>query len=257
MPPLVAHEDVGVVSFTGSTAVGKSIARTCAERLAKVSLELGGKNPLIVCEDADLEKATQWVLLSAFSNAGQRCASAGRVIVFEDVYDPFKDMLVEKIRALKIGPENNDDFGPVVNLNQLENMVSAVKRAVREGAVILTGGERLSDPDHKSGYYMAPTLIENMDLKAEISITELFGPIACLYNARDFGHALDLANDSPYGLTACIHTRNIHRAVAFSEKVRAGVAFVNAGTYGSEPHMPLRGAEAVRQWNEGTRNGGP
>ncbi|MBN2570212.1 MAG: aldehyde dehydrogenase [Deltaproteobacteria bacterium] len=249
--PLVEHPDVGVISFTGSTAVGRQIASIAGKRLAKVSLELGGKNPLIVCDDADLDNAAKWVLLSAFSNAGQRCASGSRILVFNSVYDQFRDILVERTKALKVGPTNADDLGPVINEGQLNNMLDAVNRVRQKGAMILTGGHRLTDPEHHNGFYMAPTLIEGVDPHDEISTEELFGPITCLYRAKDFGDALNMANDSPYGLTACIHTRSIHRATEFTQKVQAGVAVVNAGTYGSEPHMPFGGLkQSGNGWRE-------
>ena len=251
--PLVENPDVGVISFTGSTAVGRWIAATAGERLAKVSLELGGKNPLVVCDDADLENAAKWVLLSAFSNSGQRCASASRIIVFDAIYNEFRNMIVERAKKLKVGPEDDDDFGPVINEDQLRNMVQCVEQARQRGANVLTGGRRLVDPEHRPGFYMAPTILENVKSDDEISKTELFGPIACLYRVKDFGEALALANDSPYGLTACIHTRSLHRAVQFSQKARAGVVGVNAGTYGSEPHMPFGG---VKQSGNGWREPG-
>jgi alpha-ketoglutaric semialdehyde dehydrogenase len=250
---LVAHPDVRVISFTGSTEVGKYIQRVAGERLAKVSLELGGKNPLVVCDDADLENAAKWVVLSAFSNAGQRCASTSRVIIFESIYEKFRDMLVEKTKKLKVGSTDEDDLGPVINENQLNTMIDIVARAKKDGSKILVGGKRLFDPEHKGGFFMAPTLIENTSPHSEISMSELFGPVACLYRAKDFTEALALANDSPYGLTACIHTRSIHRATMFTQKVQAGVAVVNAGTYGSEPHMPFGG---VKQSGNGWREPG-
>ena len=251
--PLVADPAVDVVSFTGSTAVGRRIASIAGGRLAKVSLELGGKNPLIVCDDADLESAAKWVLLSAFSNAGQRCASGSRIIIFDAVYDKFRAMLVERTQALKVGPGDEDDLGPVINQRQLDNMLAAVQAAQKKGAVILTGGNRLTDDSHAAGFYMEPTLIENVDPKDDISTSELFGPITCLYRVSDFKEAIQLANDSPYGLTACIHTRSFHRAIAFTRKIQAGVAVVNAGTYGSEPHMPFGG---LKQSGNGTREPG-
>ena len=251
--PLVANPDVDVISFTGSTEVGRQIAEVAGRRLAKVSLELGGKNPLIVCDDADLENAAKWVLLSAFGNAGQRCASGSRIIIFDSVYDEFRDMLVKQTIKLKVGPGDDDDFGPVINEKQLTNMLAAVERAREKGAVVLTGGHRLTDPAHADGFYMSPTIIEKVDPQDEISIKEIFGPITCLYRVKDFSEALQLANNSPYGLTACIHTRSIHRAVEFSQKVQAGVAIVNAGTYGSEPHMPFGG---LKQSGNGTREPG-
>jgi aldehyde dehydrogenase (NAD+) len=251
--PLVASPEVDVISFTGSTEVGRQIAEVAARRLAKVSLELGGKNPLVVCDDADLENAANWVLLSAFSNAGQRCASGSRIIIFDSIYEKFRTMLVERTEKLKVGPGDDDDFGPVINEVQLTNMLSAVERAREEGAIVLTGGHRLTDPEHVDGFYMAPTILENIGSQDEISTKEIFGPITCLYRVQDFAEALRLANDSPYGLTACIHTRSIHRAIEFSQKIQAGVAMVNGGTYGSEPHMPFGG---LKQSGNGTREPG-
>lgn len=242
--PLVDHPGVGVVSFTGSTRVGKMIQQRAGARLARVSLELGGKNPLVVCDDADLDNAVKWTLLSAFSNAGQRCAAASRVLVFDSVYERFRDLLVQKTAGLKVGPADTDDFGPVINERQLTNMLRFVDEAKAAGARVLSGGHRLTDPAHAGGCYVAPTLLEGVAPQAPISCTELFGPIAVLYRVKDFSEALTLANDSPYGLTACIHTRNFHRAVRFCDKVQAGVAVVNAGTFGSEPHMPFGGHKA-------------
>lgn len=250
---LVAHPDVDVVSFTGSTAVGKRIGAVTGARLTKVSLELGGKNPLVVCDDADLDNAAKWVLLSAFSNSGQRCAAASRIIVFESIYQEFRDLLVQRIQKLSVGTADDDDFGPVINEKQLSNMLRAVASARQRGAVVLAGGGRLMDSAHEKGFYMAPTLLEGVAAEDELSTTELFGPVACLYRAEDFASALSLANDSPYGLTACIHTRNFDRAIEFTQKVQAGVAIVNAGTYGSEPHMPFGG---LKQSGNGSREPG-
>jgi aldehyde dehydrogenase (NAD+) len=251
--PLVAHAGVPVISFTGSTAVGREIAAVAGRRLAKISLELGGKNPLVVCDDADLDNAATWVLLSAFSNAGQRCASGARIIVFDAVYDRVRDLLVERARTLKVGTSDNDDFGPVINEAQLTSMLSALQRARSQGARILTGGERLLDDAHRHGCFLAPTLVEGASPDDDISTQELFGPIACLYRARDFADALALAGRSAYGLTACIHTQNVHRALLFARKIAAGVAVVNAGTFGSEPHMPFGG---VKQSGNGSREPG-
>jgi alpha-ketoglutaric semialdehyde dehydrogenase len=251
--PLVSSEEVSVVSFTGSTAVGRRIAAEAGARLAKISLELGGKNPLVVCDDADLEQAVKWSLLSAFSNAGQRCASGSRLIVFDSVYESFRRMLIQATKQLKVGTNEGDDLGPVINERQLSNMLLAVDRARQRGAVVLTGGHRLTDEEHHGGFYLAPTLIENVDPLDDISTTELFGPIACLYRVRDFNEALNLANASPYGLTACIHTRSLHRGINFAQRVESGVAVVNAGTFGSEPHMPFGG---VKQSGNGSREPG-
>ena len=251
--PLVAHPDVNIISFTGSAGVGREIASVAGSRMARVSLELGGKNPLVVCDDADLDNAVKWTILSGFSNAGQRCASAARIIIFESVYDKFRKMLLTQSEKLSVGPDNEDDLGPVINEKQLKNMLECVSRAAVNGAEILTGGKRLTDAKHSGGFYMAPTIIENIKPDDEISTTELFGPIICLYRAKNFNEALFLANNSRYGLTASIHTNSFHRAINFTQKVEAGVAVVNAGTYGSEPHMPFGG---VKQSGNGWREPG-
>ncbi|HZQ05152.1 MAG TPA: aldehyde dehydrogenase family protein [Anaerolineae bacterium] len=251
--PLVAHRDVAVLSFTGSTAVGKYIAQVGGNRLAKISLELGGKNPLVVCDDADLESAAKWVLLSAFSNAGQRCSSGSRILIFDSIYDEFVEMLVERTKTLRVGPGDDDDFGPVINEEQLNSMLAAIESVRARGASILTGGHRLTDNAHRGGFYLAPTLIADIDPLDPVSQTELFGPVTCLYRVKDFEQAVTLANDSPYGLAACIHTRSVHRALAFSRRIQSGVAVINAGTYGSEPHMPFGG---VKQSGNGSREPG-
>jgi aldehyde dehydrogenase (NAD+) len=251
--PLVEHPDIDVLSFTGSTAVGRWIAETAGKRLLKVSLELGGKNPFVVCEDADLDNAVRWAALSAFSNAGQRCASGSRLIVCAGIYDHFRDALLAATARLRVGPTDDDDLGPVINQRQLDNMCKAVEEAKAAGARVLAGGARMTGPAHAAGFYMAPTVIEDSRPDDEISTRELFGPIACLYRVPDFTAALDLANRSPYGLTAAIHTRDLNRALTFARRVRAGIASINGGTYGSEPHMPFGG---VKQSGNGTREPG-
>ena len=251
--PLVEHPDVAVVSFTGSCEVGRWIAETAGKRLAKVCLELGGKNPLIVCDDADLMNAVTWTLGSAFSNAGQRCAAGSRIIVFDAVYEKFKAMLVEAASKLKVGTGDTDDYGPVINEEQMRHMLASVARAKQSGAAVLTGGERLSGGRYGDGYFVAPTIIEHVGPNDEITRSELFGPITCLYRVQDFEEAVTLANDSPFGLTASIHTQNINRAMTFIGRIQPGVAVVNGGTYGSEPHMPFGG---LRNSGNGWREAG-
>jgi aldehyde dehydrogenase (NAD+) len=251
--PLVEHPDVAVVSFTGSCEVGRWIAETAGRRLAKTCLELGGKNPLIVCDDADLTNAVTWTIGSAFSNAGQRCAAGSRLIVFDGVYDRFRAMLVEAAGRLTVGTSDTDDYGPVINQGQMTSMLAAVDRAKAAGATVLTGGHRLTGAAYGDGYFVAPTILEHVGPQDEISRSELFGPITCLYRVTSFDEALALANDSPFGLTASIHTQNINRAMTFLGRIQAGVAVVNGGTYGSEPHMPFGG---LRQSGNGWREAG-
>jgi alpha-ketoglutaric semialdehyde dehydrogenase len=251
--PIVRDARVGVISFTGSTRVGREIARLAGQRLARVSLELGGKNPLLVCDDADLDKACRWVLLSAFSNAGQRCAAASRIIVMSGVYEEFRARLVERTKGLKVGPADDDDFGPVINENSRTRILNEVRQACERGATLLTGGEALSGGKHAAGFFITPTLLENVDPADRFSQTELFGPVAALYRAESYADGLRLANLSSYGLTAAIHTRSLDRALDFCERVEAGVASVNGGTHGSEPHMPFGG---VKDSGNGTREPG-
>lgn len=251
-PLLVAHDDADVISFTGSTRVGREIAAKAGAKLKKVSLELGGKNAFVVCDDADLDKAAKWAALSAFSNAGQRCAAGSRFIVFDAVYDAFVQKFVAAAKAQKLGVDEDCDFGPVINERQLNAMLGAIERATSTGARVLTGGKRAGGA-LADGFYLEPTIIEGAKAGDDLSTRELFGPIAALYRVKDFAEALKLTNDSEYGLTACIHTRSIDRAWAFVQAVETGVAVVNAGTFGSEPHMPFGGRKAS---GNGTREPG-
>jgi alpha-ketoglutaric semialdehyde dehydrogenase len=235
-PPLVESPAVDLVSFTGSAETGRWINERAGRRLAKVCLELGGKNALVVCDDADLDRAIEWSLASAFSNAGQRCAAASRLVVFDDVYDEFRERLVAGARDY--------DAGPVISEASLERILRAL-----DGVRVLTGGTRA----HRPGWWLEPTVVEDVAPGADLSCTELFGPVAILYRVRHLDEALALVNDSPYGLTAAIHTASLHRAMQFAESVEAGVVVVNGGTHGSEPHMGFGG---VKQSGTGWREAG-
>jgi alpha-ketoglutaric semialdehyde dehydrogenase len=235
-PPLVESPEVDLVSFTGSAETGRWISERGGRRLAKVVLELGGKNALVVCDDADLDRAVEWSLASAFSNAGQRCAAASRIVVFDSVYDGFRERFVEGARRY--------ETGPVISEASLERILSAL-----EGANVVAGGERLDRP----GWWLAPTVVEDVPPDADLSGRELFGPVAILYRVRDLEEAIALVNDSPYGLTSAIHTASLHRAMRFADEVEAGVVVVNGGTHGSEPHMGFGG---VKQSGTGWREAG-
>ena len=209
--------------------------------MTKVSLELGGKNPLVVCNDANLKKAVKWSCLSAFSNAGQRCSSASRIIVFQGVYDKFKEMFVQEALKLKLGIEDGCDLGPLVNERLLNSILNHITESVRLGSRLLAGGKRADEKRLENGFFLEPTILENINVNDPINDTELFGPVAQLYRASDFEDALTLANASSYGLTAAIHTNNLDRAMIFCDRVKAGTVTINGGTHGSEPHMPFGG----------------
>lgn len=241
--PLVESPDVDLVSFTGGHKTGSVINRIAGERLAKVCMELGGKNALTVCDDADLDQALQWAMASAFSNAGQRCAAGSRLILFDAVYETFKDRLLRAVREITMGVSDDDFLGPVINERQLTNMLAAVQQARDQGARVLIGGERSARPEHEGGYYMQPTIVENAKPDAAISQNELFGPITCLYRVANLDEAIALVNHSQFGLTSSIHTASLHRAMEYANRVQAGVVVVNGGTHGSEPHMGFGGVK--------------
>ena len=240
--PLVEDTRVDLVSFTGSAATGRLIAEAAGRRLAKTVMELGGKNALVVCDDADLDRAVEWTVTSAFSNAGQRCAAASRIVVMDTVYEDFRTRLLHAVGRV-------ETVGPVISEESMERILRAVEAARAGGATVLAGGARVGD----RGWYVAPTVVEGVAPDAPLSCEELFGPVAVLYRAQSFADAIVIANDSPYGLTAAVHTASIHRAMRFADRVAAGVVVVNAGTHGSEPHMGFGG---VRQSGTGWKEAG-
>jgi aldehyde dehydrogenase (NAD+) len=250
---LVQDQRVAIVSFTGSTAAGRWIAQAAGQRLGRVSLELGGKNPFVVCDDADMEAAVHWASLSAFSNAGQRCASGSRILVFESVYDAFVAKLAAKAQALKLGIDQGCELGPVINAKRQAEILSAIERARQSGGRVICGGRAPSIDTLRHGYYVEPTLIDGLPLDADVCVQEIFGPVATVHRVSDVRHALEVANATEYGLTAAIHTKNTDRAMWFAQRVRAGVVNVNIGTFGSEPHMPFGGFGAS---GNGTREPG-
>jgi aldehyde dehydrogenase (NAD+) len=250
---LVEDPRVAVISFTGSTAVGRWIAEVAGRRLARVSLELGGKNAFLVCDDADLDAAVQWASLSAFSNAGQRCAAGSRILVMNEVYEVFVEKLVAKVRSLKLGVDAGCDIGPVMNLRQQTSILAAIVRAKAAGGRLLCGGKVPDGQLFQNGSYVEPTLIDQLPDGAELHALEIFGPVATIGRVRDLEHALKVVNASEYGLTSAIHTSSVDRAMWFAQRVRAGVVNINIGTYGSEPHMPFGGFGAS---GNGTREPG-
>jgi len=240
---LIEDPRVDLVSFTGSAAIGKLIQKTVSGRpvLAKVCLELGGKNPLVVCDDADLTLAAEHAAASAFIDAGQRCAAGSRIIVFDRVYDAFRDAMMARTAAMKIGSNPDDDCGPVISKQSRDRLLAAIDAALARGARLLSGGRAVDAL--APGYYMQPTILESVAPDDELSQTELFGPVTCLYRVANFDQALALANSTPFGLTGAIHTANSHRIEQFIARYRAGLVSINGPTYGAGPHMPFGGVK--------------
>jgi len=238
--PLVTDPRVKGVSFTGSTSVGLGIQERAVGK--KVQLEMGGKNPYVVMEDADLTDAAQKVAFSAFGYAGQKCTATSRAIVVESVYDEFIEELKSATEATKFGDVFDDDTaaGPVVNKSQYDDILTAIETAKSDGRVVLEGGATGPEDD---GYFISPAIVADVDNGSETAQEEIFGPILAVIKARDFDHAIELANDTRYGLTAGIATRSLRYAHEFAERSEVGIVNVNTPTAGVEFQVPFGGVK--------------
>ncbi len=232
---------VAAVSFTGSQAVGKGVAQACAQRLAKVQLEMGGKNPQVVLDDADLDVAVNCALQSAFFSTGQRCTAASRLVVTQGIHDRFVAALTEKIKALKVDDALKDgtDIGPVVDARQLEQDLEYIALGKREGARLAIGGERLARAT--DGFYLQPALFTETTPAMRINREEIFGPVASVIRVKDYDEALAVANDTPFGLSSGIATTSLKHAAHFKRNSAAGMVMVNLPTAGVDYHVPFGG----------------
>jgi alpha-ketoglutaric semialdehyde dehydrogenase len=236
--------EVDAVSFTGSAAVGRRVAQNCAARLAKVQLEMGGKNPQVVLDDADLDIAVNVSIQSAFFSTGQRCTAASRLIATAGIHDRFVKALTEKMRALKVDDALKDgtDIGPVVDPQQLKQNLHYIELGRKEGAKLVTGGERLKRG--AEGYYLEPALFTDTTAQMTINREEIFGPIASVIRVKDYEEALAVANDTPYGLSSGIATTSLKYAEHFKRNSAAGMVMVNLPTAGVDYHVPFGGRKA-------------
>lgn len=239
---IITHPSVHAITFTGSNEVGKLVALAAVERGAKYQLEMGGKNPTIVCEDADLEKAVQLTVSAAMRSAGQKCTATSRVIVERSILDIFTAKLVEKVKQLKLSNPLEQDcyLGPVVNEAQQQSILAAIGRGVESGARLLVGGEAPAG-ELANGCFVEPTLFDQVDPQSELGQHEIFGPVLSIIPADDLAHALEIANDTPFGLSAAIFTKDIDRMFRFLRNIEAGHIKVNGETAGVEPHAPFGG----------------
>jgi len=238
---LVNHPQVDAVSFTGSVGVGRRIAAQCVARGAKVQLEMGGKNPQIVLDDADLASAVELSVQSAYYSTGQRCTASSRLIVTEGIYPRFVEAMVERMRRIKVGNALQDgiDIGPVVSEAQLRQDLDYVDIGRNEGARLLFGGERLSLATE--GYYMAPALFDETTPDMRINREEIFGPVASILKVKDYDEALAQANATEFGLSAGIATTSLKHAAHFKRHAQAGMVMVNLPTAGVDYHVPFGG----------------
>lgn len=225
---LVGSAKTDLVTLTGSVRAGREVMRRAADHITQVSLELGGKAPLIVCEDADLEYAAERAVFSRFRNCGQVCTSNERTYVQDSVYDAFVANFVRKVESLRIGdPRSDPDVGPKVSRAELEKVERMLSRAVEQGAQVLTGGGRPKEPPVNGGYWFSPTVIANLDASMDIVREEVFGPIACILRFSDFNSALAQANDSDYGLSAYLFTSDYGKVMRAVNELEFGEVFVN------------------------------
>jgi aldehyde dehydrogenase (NAD+) len=252
---LVRHPDVRVISLTGSRETGVTVLRNAAEGLKHVHLELGGKNAIIVMEDADLDLAVDGIVWSAFGTSGQRCTATSRVIVHESLYGELERRLVERAEALRLGPgwEDETDVGPVINGAALEKIHAYTQIGSDEGAKLLTGGEVASDGDLGKGFFYRPTIFGGVDPQMRIAQEEIFGPTLSLISVADEAEAVRVSNGIRYGLSSSIFTRDVNRAFRAMRDLEAGITYVNAGTIGAEVHLPFGG---IKETGNGHREAG-
>ena len=235
---------VNAISFTGSVATGQRIAQACVARMAKFQLEMGGKNPMVVLDDADLDIAVNAALNSGFFSTGQRCTASSRLIVTEGIHDRFIAAMAEKMQALKVDDarKKGTDIGPVVDDKQLAQNLEYVAIATAEGARRVAGGEAIDrNADGAPGYYMRPALFTETTAPMRINREEVFGPVVSVIRAKDYEEALALANDTEFGLSAGIATTSLKHATHFKRHVQAGMVMVNLPTAGVDYHVPFGG----------------
>nr|WP_249310554.1 aldehyde dehydrogenase family protein [Bacillus sp. FJAT-49736] len=244
---MVEHPDIDVISFTGSNEVGRTIAEKCGKMLKRVSLEMGGKNAIIVMDDADLDLAVDGILWSAFGTSGQRCTACSRVIVHENVKSEIEEKLLDRMRGLKIGNGLDEEvkIGPVINGNALQKIHEYVQIGRGEGALLLAGGYVLNDGEHEDGYYYAPSVFTNVEPNMRIAQEEIFGPVVSIIPVKSFTEAIAVNNSVTFGLSSSIFTRDINKALAAQRDLDTGIVYVNAGTTGAEIHLPFGGTKGT------------
>jgi len=253
--PIAEHPDVRAVSLTGSSAVGRIVGGIAAKSFKHCSLELGGKNPMIVLDDANLDLAIEGGLWGAFGTTGQRCTATSRMIVQKGVYREFVERLVDRGKKLKVGNglDESVQMGPAINKKQLESDLEYVEIGKNEGAKLVTGGNRLDKGEYAHGYFMQPTIFTDVDPKMRIAQEEIFGPVVGVIPCNDLEDAIEIANGIEYGLSSALYTKDVNKAFSAIRDLYAGITYINAPTIGAEVHLPFGGTKAT---GNGHREGG-
>lgn len=244
---MIEHPDVKVISFTGSTDTGRGIAELGGRHLKKISLEMGGKNAIIVMDDADVDLAVEGILWSAFGTAGQRCTACSRVIVHKSVKAELEQKLVESMKSLTIGDgaDESNKIGPVINKGSLDKIESYVQIGKDEGATLLAGGSILTDGDLANGNYYAPTLFTDVKWDSRLAQEEIFGPVISLIEIGSLEEAIEVNNSVEFGLSSAIFSRDVNRIFRAQRDLDTGIVYVNAGTTGAEIHLPFGGTKGT------------
>ena len=253
--PLLEHPEVRAVSLTGSTEVGRIVGTTAAKSFKHCSLELGGKNPMIVLDDANLDLAIEGGLWGGFGTTGQRCTATSRIIVQKGIYNEFVERYVHRAQGLKVGNglDENVDMGPAINEAQLKTDLSYVDIGKDEGAKLVCGGHRFNKGEYQNGWFMEPTVFVDVDPKMRIAQEEIFGPVVSIIPCDDLEDAIAIANNIEYGLSSSLYTKDVNKAFAAMRDLSAGITYINAPTIGAEVHLPFGGVKAT---GNGHREGG-
>jgi acyl-CoA reductase-like NAD-dependent aldehyde dehydrogenase len=243
--PLVRHDGVSIVSFTGSTGVGRAVSEACAPAFKHCHLEMGGKNVILVMEDASIDLAVDGAIWGGFGTSGQRCTAASRVAVHKSVYKAFLERFVERTKALRVGDglDARTDMGPCINAKQLETVERYVKIGQAEGATLLCGGHRLAAGSHARGFFHEPTVFGDCAPSMRICREEIFGPVVSVIPVESLEHAIEVGNGVEYGLSAAIYTNDVRKAFTAMREMYTGLFYVNAPTIGAETHLPFGGTK--------------
>ena len=244
---LVKHPDVALISFTGSKATGGKVALDAATHHKRVALEMGGKNAILVMEDANLDLAVEGIVWSAFGTTGQRCTACSRLIVHRAVKDRLVTLLLDRMKTLRVGNGLNPgtDVGPLINRLQRDRVHDLVKAGQKEGARLLAGGHPLTEGEYAAGSFFAPTLFDRVTPSMRIANEEIFGPVLTVLEVKNLEEAIALNNSVEYGLSSALYTQDVNRAHYAMRELHAGIVYINAGTIGSEVHLPFGGVKAT------------